>query len=50
MALRQILSLLTDLRIPAVVLVGLAVLYYLPTWGERVLAFMRDLDDYRSSR
>jgi uncharacterized membrane protein YuzA (DUF378 family) len=34
----------------AYVVVGLAAVFALPRFGRAVLAFLRDLDDYRSSR
>lgn len=37
-------------EIVAYALLALVVLYNLPTWGQRVLAFLRDLDAYRRSR
>jgi hypothetical protein len=32
------------------VTLGLVVLYQLPGWGRRVLAFLRDWNDYRGKR
>jgi len=35
-------------EILAYVLLGLIVAYNLPVWGQRVLAFLRDLRSFRS--
>jgi uncharacterized membrane protein YuzA (DUF378 family) len=34
----------------AYVIVGLAALFALPAFGQRILAFLRDLDEYRANR
>ena len=34
----------------AVIVLALVVVARLPKWGRSVLAFLRDLDDYRSNR
>jgi uncharacterized membrane protein YuzA (DUF378 family) len=34
----------------AYIVVGLAALFALPRFGRAVLAFLRDLDDYRTNR
>jgi hypothetical protein len=38
------------MRSSAYIVLGLILIYYLPTWGGRILTFLRDLDDYRASR
>lgn len=37
-------------EITAYIVLGLIVLYNLPTWGQRVLGFLRDLENYRANR
>lgn len=34
----------------AYVIVGLTALFALPAFGRRILAFLRDLDEYRANR
>jgi hypothetical protein len=37
-------------EIVAYVVLGLVVLYRLPTWGQHILGFLRDLQRFRDGR
>jgi hypothetical protein len=40
----------TEPTLLAYIVVGLVALFQLPRFGRAVLAFLRDLDDYRANR
>jgi hypothetical protein len=49
-ALMQAALLPADPGLYAYLLLGVAIASQLPRWGRSVLAFLRDLDDYRANR